>query len=74
MIETPEDAGQLLQSVYDLISRAVRDPENGQLDQATRTSVWTVRELLFHLLLDAQRALVAFSSPTHGPADVDNVT
>jgi Mycothiol maleylpyruvate isomerase N-terminal domain len=74
MIETAEDAGQLLQSVYDLISRAVRDPENGQLDQATRTSAWTVRELLFHPLLDAQRALVAFSSPAHGPADVDNVT
>jgi hypothetical protein len=29
---------------------------------------------LFHLLLDAQRALVAFSSPADGPADVDNVT
>ena len=53
---------------------AVRDPENGQLDQATRTSAWTVRELLFHLLLDAQRALVAFSSPADGLADVDNVT
>jgi hypothetical protein len=30
--------------------------------------------LLLHLLLDAQRALVAFSSPADGPADVDNVT
>ena len=40
------------------ISQAVRDPENAPLDQATRTSAWTVRELLFHLLLDAQRALV----------------
>ena len=74
MIETPEDDGQLLESVYTLISRAVSDPENGQLNQATRTSAWTVRELLFHLLLDAQRALVAFSSPADGPADVDNVT
>jgi hypothetical protein len=74
MIETPEDDGQILQSVYALISHAVPDPENEQLDQATRTSAWTVRELLFHLLLDAQRALVAFSSPTDGPADVDNVT
>jgi len=74
MIENPQDDGQLLQSVYDLISYVVRDPENGDLDQATRTSAWTVRELLFHLLLDAQRALVAFSSPSHGPADVDNVT
>ena len=29
---------------------------------------------MFQLLLDVQRALVAFSSPADGPADVDNVT
>ena len=74
MTETPQDEGQLLESVYALISHAVRDPENGKLDQGTRTSAWTVRELLFHLLLDAQRALVAFATPASGPADVDNVT
>jgi len=74
MIKTTQDDGQLLQSVYALISHAVRDPESGELNQPTRTSAWTVRELLFHLLLDAQRALVAFSSPADGPADVDNVT
>jgi hypothetical protein len=74
MIETTQDDGQLLQSVYALISHAVRDPERRELNQPTHTSAWTVRELLFHLLLDAQRALVAFSSPADGPADVDNVT
>ena len=74
MTETPQDGGQLLESVYALISHAVRDPDKGQLDQGTRTSAWTVRELLFHLLLDAQRALVAFATPASGPADVDNVT
>jgi len=74
MTEASQDDGQLLQAVYALISQTVRDPENGQLDQATRTSAWTVRELLFHLLLDAQRALVAFATPADGPADVDNVT
>jgi len=74
MTGTSQDDGQLLQSMYALISHTVRDPENGQLDQATRAGAWTVRELLFHLLLDAQRALVAFSTPADGPADVDNVT
>ena len=74
MTETSQDGGQLLQSVYALISDAVGDPASGQLDQGTRTSAWTVRELLFHLLLDAQRALVAFATPASGPADVDNVT
>jgi Mycothiol maleylpyruvate isomerase N-terminal domain len=74
MTQTSQDGGQLLQSVYALISDAVGDPASGQLDQGTRTSAWTVRELLFHLLLDAQRALVAFATPASGPADVDNVT
>ena len=63
MNQTSQDDGQLLQSVYTLITKAVCDPKNGQLDQATRTTAWTVRELLFHLLLDAQRALVAFTTP-----------
>lgn len=74
MTEMSQDGGHLLQSVYALISDAVCDPASGQLDQGTRTSAWTVRELLFHLLLDAQRALVAFATPASGPADVDNVT
>lgn len=38
MIETTQDDGQLLQSVYALISHAVLDPEIGQLNQATRTA------------------------------------
>jgi hypothetical protein len=74
MTETSQEGGRLLQSVYALISDAVGDPASGQLDQGTRTSAWTVRELLFHLLLDAQRALVAFSTPASGPADLDHVT
>lgn len=35
---------------------------------------WTVRDLLFHLLTDAQRALVALHTPADGPADVDGVS
>ncbi len=35
---------------------------------------WTVRDLLFHLLSDTQRALVALGTPAEGPADVDAVT
>jgi hypothetical protein len=33
-----------------------------------------VVDLLFHVLADAQRALVTFASPAEGPADVDYVT
>ncbi len=35
---------------------------------------WTVRDLVFHLLTDAQRALVALATPAQGPADRDAVT
>lgn len=41
---------------------------------ATRLPGWTVRDLLFHLAADAQRALVAFGTPADGPADADAVT
>jgi mycothiol maleylpyruvate isomerase-like protein len=35
---------------------------------------WTVRDLVFHLLTDAQRALVALGTPADGVADVDAVS
>lgn len=35
---------------------------------------WSRVDLLFHLLLDAQRALVAFATPADGAADVDFVS
>ena len=40
----------------------------------TRCLGWTVGDLLFHMLLDADRALRAFASPAEGPPDVDFVT
>jgi uncharacterized protein (TIGR03083 family) len=35
---------------------------------------WTRADLLYHMLLDAQRALVTFASPATGTADVDFVS
>jgi hypothetical protein len=35
---------------------------------------WTARDLVFHLLTDAQRALVALGTPAEGAADVDAVS
>lgn len=40
----------------------------------TRCAGWVVRDLLFHLLGDAQRALVALATPAAGPPDRDAVT
>lgn len=40
----------------------------------TRCTGWVVRDLLLHLLGDAQRGLVALATPASGPADRDAVT
>jgi hypothetical protein len=40
----------------------------------SRCHGWVVADVLFHLLCDAQRALVALASPVPGPADRDFVT
>jgi hypothetical protein len=37
----------------------------------TRCAGWVVRDLLLHLLSDAQRGLVALTTPSPGPADRD---
>jgi len=58
--------------------RAVTD-DLGQLDEddLARPSCcrgWSRADVLFQLLLDAQRALVAFATPADGPADVDFIS
>ena len=40
----------------------------------TGASAWCVQDLLFHQLLDAQRALVAIASPSDAEPDRDAVT
>ena len=35
---------------------------------------WTVRDLIFHLACDCQRALVALATPSRQPPDTDEVT
>jgi len=42
--------------------------------RATRCAGWTVRDLVHHLLSDANRALVALHTPSAGPATADGVT
>jgi hypothetical protein len=42
--------------------------------QPTRCAGWAAVDLLFHVLCDAQRALVTLATPADGPPDVDYVT
>lgn len=63
----------VLVRAYGATTRVVSALADDDFERGTRTA-WTVRELLFHQLLDAQRALVALASPTSEPTHVDLAT
>jgi hypothetical protein len=69
------DLPALLAELYTAEAAAVRDRPEADFARPTRTD-WTVRELLFHQLLDAQRTLVALASPAAAgeEPDVDSVS
>ena len=67
-----ETWGRDLAEVYDAVTACVRGLDEEGLGAPTRTE-WTVTELLFHLLLDAQRALVTLATPADEPPDTDAV-
>lgn len=64
----------LLENLWGRVTATVDDLDEAGFTAATRAAGWTVRDLLFHLLLDAQRALVALATRTDAAADVDAVT
>ncbi|MEU8259708.1 maleylpyruvate isomerase N-terminal domain-containing protein [Micromonospora sp. NPDC048999] len=63
-----------LAQAYDGITRVIADLPDVDLQRPTRCRGWLVADLLFHVLCDAQRALVALASPVPGPPDVDSVS
>jgi hypothetical protein len=69
----PLDA-TLLATAYDGVTAAVTGRDDDELRRGTRCRGWTVADLLFHQLLDAQRALIALASPVDDPPDVDALT
>ncbi|MBA2559613.1 MAG: maleylpyruvate isomerase N-terminal domain-containing protein [Propionibacteriales bacterium] len=76
MSTTPEgqDFVGIVGSVYELVTDSVSGIDPRDFLRTTRAEAWSVQDLLFHLLLDAQRALMTFASPTRASADVDAVT
>jgi uncharacterized protein (TIGR03083 family) len=64
----------LLEELWGRMTAAVTALDEAAYDVPTRAAGWCVRDLLFHQLLDAQRALVALASPTDAAADVDAVS
>ncbi|MGS2617219.1 maleylpyruvate isomerase N-terminal domain-containing protein [Micromonospora sp. LZ34] len=63
-----------LAQAYDGITRVVADLDDADLQRPTRCRGWLVADLLFHVLCDAQRALVALASPADGPPTADDVS
>src|SRR6059058_6065656 len=52
------------------VTRTVEGLAPREFLRPTRAEGWCVLDLLFHLLLDAQRALMALATPEPGPATV----
>lgn len=63
-----------LAQAYDGITQVIGDLDDADLQRPTRCRGWLIADLVFHVLCDAQRALVALASPADGPADVDDVS
>jgi uncharacterized protein (TIGR03083 family) len=59
---------------YRAVTADVERLDVHELARPSRCLGWSRADVLYHLLLDAQRALVAFATPAAGTADVDFVS
>ena len=64
---------QALGQSYRAVTASVRTLPEAAFERPTRCRGWTVRDVLFHMLLDPQRALVALATPTTEAATTDLV-
>lgn len=67
-------AATAVADAYDRLTAAVTGLDDRAFLTQTRCAGWCVQDLLFHVLLDAQRALVTLASPTDSAPDRDLVT
>jgi len=65
---------QALDAAYGGLSDLIVSLDEDQSWKSTRCRGWVVRDLILHLLSDAQRGLVALARPGHQPPDKDAVT
>ncbi|MFF9091380.1 maleylpyruvate isomerase N-terminal domain-containing protein [Streptomyces sp. NPDC014991] len=75
-MNAPQSNGpaSVLRAAYEAASAAVADLGDEESWLPSGCTGWAVRDLVFHWLQDAQRALVSLHTPAHGPADRDAVT
>jgi len=67
----PDRARTAMVASYQAVTDDVSKLDEAELARPSRCLGWSRGDLLFHLLLDAQRALVTFATPTAGEQDVD---
>lgn len=67
----PDRARAAMVASYQAVTDAVGKLDEDQLARPSRCQGWSRADLLFHLLLDAQRALVTFATPVPAEPDVD---
>ncbi len=65
---------QILRDAYAPLVDFAQQVDEEQGWVASLLPGWTVRDLVFHLAADCQRALVALATPSPGPADTDEVS
>jgi len=70
----PTEVVSALASAYAGITAAVTDLDDLDLLLPSACRGWSVADLLFHVTLDAQRALVALAIPADAAPDVDFIT
>jgi hypothetical protein len=68
------DGLTLVHAAYDPLLRLTDSIDDDTGWAATRLPGWSVRDLVFHLAGDCQRALVALATPSEQPADTDEVS
>ena len=73
-LPSPDSVVAALRAAYSGLTTVVADLDDFGLLLPSGCRGWTVSDLLLHVSLDAQRALVALNTPADGPADVDFVT
>jgi uncharacterized protein (TIGR03083 family) len=63
-----------LETGYQNVTDVVTGLSEADLMRPSGCAGWAVTDVLYHQLLDAQRALVAFATPVTEPADRDDVS
>jgi hypothetical protein len=73
-LPAPADIAAALGAAYFGITEVVTGLDDRGLLLTSGCHGWTICDLLLHVTLDAQRALITLATPADGPPDVDFVT